>query len=389
MNNHSSLFLEVLQKNYQENTLLRVLFSKTTSKDSELMRVTVRPVAIKNITKLSFLYHYKTQDITKNYTLEEALGEMENLIGSRFKNIIACTAEQDIHLTYNKKLESQLQYLKARSPKKSPENHDREKTRLIETDNNIYLQELWVMTRDNKVIGNKQSKLKQIHRYIETFQTLLENSPLNDKQDIHIVDMGCWKGYLSFALYDFLIHHGYKNIRLTGIDMRQWLVDTCNGIAKKCQFEWLKFIAGNIAQTQIDRIDILIALHACDTATDDAIVKWIESHADLIITAPCCHKQIRKELDPNSQLSPIVNYGILKERQSELVTDTLRALVLESHGYNTKIFEFIADAHTHKNVMITGSKKTSWDINTDALTQIDELKKAFGIEYFYLEDILS
>jgi hypothetical protein len=220
-------------------------------------------------------------------------------------------------------------------------------------------------------------------------QALLENSPLSDKQNIHIVDMGCWKGYLSFALYDFLTRHGHKNIRLTGIDMRPWLMDTCNSIAEKCGFEWLKFVTGNIAETQTDKIDVLIALHACDTATDDAIVKWIESQASLIITAPCCHKQIRKEISPNRQLSPIVNYGILKERQSELVTDTLRALILESHGYNTKVFEFIADAHTHKNVMITGTKKVSWNINENALMQISELKKAFWIEYFYLEGILS
>jgi hypothetical protein len=142
MDHNNSLFLEALQENYQESTLLRVLLSKPTTKDSELIKVTVRPIIIKKITKLSFLYHYKTQDITKNYSLEEALIEIENFIATQFKNIIAFTQNQDIHLTYNKKLTSSLQYLKASSPENSPESHDREKPRLIETDDNIYLQEL-------------------------------------------------------------------------------------------------------------------------------------------------------------------------------------------------------------------------------------------------------
>jgi hypothetical protein len=176
---------------------------------------------------------------------------------------------------------------------------------------------------------------------------------------------------------------------VAGVELRPELVMMGNELVQECAFERLKFYKGEIKSYPIEKIDMLIALHACDTATDDAIAQGISANAAVIITAPCCHKQIRKAMHVTNSLKPITQFGILEERQAEIVTDTLRALVLEAHGYKTQVFEFIADAHTHKNVMIVGVKKSDQQTRPDQYVEkIAELKKMFGVEMFYLERLL-
>jgi hypothetical protein len=174
--------------------------------------------------------------------------------------------------------------------------------------------------------------------------------------------MGSGKGYLSFALFDYLQNTLKLPVKLTGVEFRQDLVDLCNKIAKESKFSNLQFVQDTIENYKSDKkIDVLIALHACDTATDDAIHKGISHNAELIITAPCCHKQIRKEMTrctANKELSSLLSHGIFIERQAEMVTDNLRALYLEKANYSTKVFEFIATEHTPKNILITAQLNT-------------------------------
>jgi hypothetical protein len=209
------------------------------------------------------------------------------------------------------------------------------------------------------------------------------------KNYINIVDMGSGKGYLTFALFDYLKNNVLADPVVTGIEIRKDLVDKCNEISKQCSFEKLSFVNNYIIDSNISNIDVLIALHACDTATDDAIIKAIETKAKLLVVAPCCHKQIRKEMNVVNVLSNITKYGILKERQAELITDTIRALVLELYGYKTKVFEFISSEHTPKNIMISGIKHNNPVKKNKIRFQINDLKKMFGIENHYLEKIFN
>ena len=201
--------------------------------------------------------------------------------------------------------------------------------------------------------------------------------------------MGAGKGYLTFALYDYLTNVLNKPSNIIGVEYRQDLVDLCNKIAQNANFNNLHFEQGTIDNYNTKNIHILIALHACDTATDDAIYKGITNNADLIVVAPCCHKQIRREIEKQkskNELDFITKYGIFLERQAEMVTDGIRGLILEYFGYSTKIFEFITDLHTPKNIMIVGTKKkNSTENKQEILQKIKDAKAYFGIVNHHLE----
>jgi Methyltransferase domain len=171
-----------------------------------------------------------------------------------------------------------------------------------------------------------------------------------------------------------------------GFELRENLTQFCNELAQKSDFSKLNFVAQDINDYKTERLDMLIALHACDIATDIAIAKGIQAGAKIIVVAPCCHKQIRKQLHAQNEMQPILKYGILEERQAELLTDGIRALLLEANGYKTKVFEFISTEHTPKNVMIVGIKSIP---KKEALAQVEAIKKHYGIEYHALEKMLD
>ena len=229
-----------------------------------------------------------------------------------------------------------------------------------------------------------QKKFRQIDKYIEIIESLVRETELPN--DPIIVDMGSGKGYLTFALYDFLKNNLQKDPSVFGIELRPKLVEFCNNLSKKCDFDKLSFIAQDINTFETNRLDMLIALHACDTATDIAIAKGIKSDAKIIVVAPCCHKQLRKELNVSNEMQPILRHGIMEERQAELLTDGIRALLMEAHGYRTKVFEFISTEHTPKNVMIVGIKSKP---KKEALAQVAAIKKHYGIALHALEKMID
>jgi len=249
---------------------------------------------------------------------------------------------------------------------------------------------LGILNKNGKIQKGKGDKLKQINKYVEIIDGILRNNKDLSKLDImQIVDMGSGKGYLTFALYDYLKNKRKQNVIMRGIELRPNLVEICNGIAEDAGFDQLFFEEGSIQQSEISKIDALIALHACDTATDDAIAKGIAANAKLIICSPCCHKQVRKDLiEPDSALDSVYQFGILKERQAEIITDTIRALILKKYGYKTNIFEFISSEHTGKNLIITAIKHDGKVEVEKLATEIDKLKKQFGVVRHYLEEAI-
>ena len=229
-------------------------------------------------------------------------------------------------------------------------------------------------------------KFRQINKYLEVIENLLKNADL--PKTISVVDMGSGKGYLTFALYDFLVNQKKIDAKITGIEARKELVEFCNKTAIACGFENLHFEHKTIQDFNSKKIDILIALHACDTATDDAIFKGMKANATLIVTAPCCHKQIRQQLKGTETQNPILKYGIFKERQYEMVTDTLRALIMEEHQYDSHVFEFVSNEHTRKNVMLVGTKSNKKADKSALHKKIEEVKQSFGIKQHYLETLI-
>ncbi|MCK4980513.1 MAG: SAM-dependent methyltransferase, partial [Candidatus Delongbacteria bacterium] len=331
----------------------------------------------------------KTKDITKNYTFQEAEEEINSILTNEMRNCVLFTTDSTIDLNISKKKKILISRSKPIYKSLIEPEINRMKKRNISIENNVYLQKLGVTTKDNILAKNMQGKFKQINRFVETIDDLISSSNLKDAEKITIADMGSGKGYLTFAAYDHLKNNLKIDAEVTGVELRQGLIDTCNGIAKECGFLGLKFVQGTINDYTGQASQMLIALHACDTATDDAIFKGISSNAEIIVVSPCCHKQVRKELNITGELKEITQHGILEERMAEMVTDTMRALILEANGYKTKIFEYISDEHTHKNLMIS-AVRTSKNINKDKImNRLIQLKKTFGIENFYLEELMK
>jgi hypothetical protein len=202
--------------------------------------------------------------------------------------------------------------------------------------------------------------------------------------------MGSGKGYLTFALYDYLVNQLKLNPTIIGVEYRKELVEKCNSIASESGFKKLTFNEGSIENADFPPADILIALHACDTATDEAIFRGIRSNAKVIVCAPCCHKQVRKEMQPENEISEITKHGILEERLAEILTDSIRSLILEAYGYKTKVFEFISTDHTPKNILIVGVKENNTPTPIESfLVQIQKLKTLFGLKFHFLEKLME
>ncbi len=390
----TSNFISQIDKSLVENTFLKLSLGNYLGAEKELKNIFVRKILIKNETKLSFTYHFKTKDIVKNYSKSEAIEILEqNIKNSAFGifNLFATT--NNFQLILNKKRIFELKITPATQVEIQTETHDKPKPRLIQPDK-IYLTELKISDNQGVVFKNAQDKYRQINHFIELLSPLIQEMPKLNK--INVIDMGSGKGYLTFALYDYLTHNLKKESEIIGIEFRNDLVNICNKVAQKCNFSGLSFKKGTILEADSSKTNVLIALHACDTATDDAIYKGINAKAELIVVAPCCHKQIRKEIEKGkvkNELNFITNHGILLERQAEMVTDGLRALILEYFGYSVKIQQFISDVHTPKNVMITAIRKEQKSERleikkTEILEKIKNIKAYFGIEKHHLEKLL-
>ena len=385
---YSKEFVNLLKNSLISETFVRLALMNKRIKTNELNTVTAKLIEIKEGIKLSFIYRYPTKDITKNYNFDEGIVIIEQLLKTDFLQADLFTLQNDYYLTINKKNASSIRKKEAKITEKPLLLHDKEKNRMISVTNNIYLRELGITTAEWQVKKSMQDKYRQINKYIEIIDGVLKTTQL--ETTFNIVDMGAGKGYLTFALYDYLYNVLHKTPNIIGVELRKELVEGCNKIAQEASFVNLNFKAGSIKNIELPKTDMLIALHACDTATDDAIFRGIKSDAKIIICAPCCHKQLRKQINPTDDLSLISQFGILKERQAELLTDGIRALILEAYGYKAKVFEFIATEHTPKNVLIVGVKQKNVKIpNHEILQKIEHIKKIHGIEYHYLETLMA
>jgi len=385
---HFQKLLLILEESLTTSDFIKLTLSSKKVAASDLKNIYVKAVTIKAGTMLSFVFRYPTNDITKNYSFEEGMEFIKTSLQKDFFQAILLTSEKDVHFMQFKNGKTKIKQLPASQQLKPVFLHDRPKSLFISPENNVYLRLLGVTTDEGKVKKGMEDKFRQINKYVEVVSSIVEQAklPIN----FSIADMGSGKGYLTFALYDYLTNRMAHTPVVTGVELRPDLVTLGNKIAKEAKYGQLQFIQGSIEKTVLPDIDLLIALHACDTATDEAIFRGIREKAKVIITAPCCHKQIRKQMNPDNALAEITKYGILEERQAEMLTDAIRALIMEAYGYSTKVFEFISTEHTPKNVLIVGVKKNEEEpVNQDKMNKVQALKKLFGIEYHFLEKLLE
>ena len=375
-------FIAMVKERLEKGDIIKITLSKPRIKSSELQNIYIKPVIIRDQAMYSAIYHYRTKDETYNYTDLQLSGMLEKSLTENFFFADVIAKGKLIKLMQSANGKISITQKSTDRDITVQLDHDRKKVRMI-PENSPFLHLLGLSSSQGKIFDKAQDKYRQINKYVELANQLLNDLPAN--ASISIADMGSGKGYLSFALYDWLVRKGFK-VSMTGYDIRKDMVEKCNGIAASLSFDGLNFKQADIGEISLDNTDMVIALHACDIATDMAIAKGIAANAGFIIAAPCCHKQIRKSMKGDNLLSPILKHGILTERQAELITDGIRALLMEASGYTTRVFEFISTEHTAKNLMITGVKGKP---NPVAREKVHAIKEFFGISHHHLELLIN
>jgi SAM-dependent methyltransferase len=382
-------FLERVRQAAESQRLVKMTLSRYTGRDAELQNVYIRPVEIKDGPRLQFVYRSATQDVTKNMTTEEGLACLTALLESDFRN--AHMFASDAVVTFEQRMgQAPLLRIDPAAPAAAPSlRHDREKQRPVDPVQARWLQGLGVTDARGAVCKGMEAKFRQIGKFVEVLTHLVADAGLAERSALRLVDMGCGKGYLTFAAYEWLRGHGWPNADVEGIEARPALVDLTNRVAAEHGLAGLHFRQGAIAEVETKRPDILVALHACDTATDDALARGVQAQAALILVAPCCHKELRPQLHPPAALAEALKHGILLERQAEFVTDALRAGLLEVAGYEARVFEFIATEHTAKNLMIAAVRRRRPHDVDAASHRVRDLAALYGIRNQRLADRLG
>lgn len=387
VNPQLAVFFQHLRQAVTSQQLLKLVLSKYQGKDA-LKQLQVRPVFLKQQWHLSFTYKYQTNDQNKNFTAQDAIDELQRLVAVEFNAAHLYTTEREIQLSVSKKGKVLLQdkALTQQQVKVSTE-HNREKHRYLSLQR-PFLRELGVTDASAQLIPAMSKKWKQINKFIEIFSGAVTESGLASREQLHVADFGSGKAYLTFAMHDYLSNTLALDAQVTGVELRQALVDHCNQTADKLRLKGIQFEQGDVKHFKARGINVMIALHACDTATDYAIHMGIATGAEIIMCSPCCHKELRPQLTPPTVLAGPLSFGIHLGQEAEMITDSLRAMLLQANGYDTKVFEFISLEHTSKNKMILAIKRKKPAENAKILQQIADIKQFYGIKQQCLETLL-
>ena len=378
-------FLDI-QQSIENQSFDRLILSQYKGELAQLEKMTFRQIELQGQATLSCLYHYPTQDMTKNYSIDEGLEKIAELL-SQSKQANLFTLHEDVQLKKNKKKAMLSRQKKQAEATKIEQQHNREKHRYVQQQS-PFLKHLGITDEKGHLIPSMARKWKQINKFIEIFSNAYEQIDAS-QQALNIVDFGSGKGYLTFALYDYLQAQN-KTPLITGVELRSNLVEFCQQVADEVGFNHLDFFEGDVRSYSPEKLDVMIALHACDIATDFAIHTGIRLNASMIMCAPCCHKELRPQLKSPEVLQPMLQFGLHAGQQAEMLTDTLRALLLKAYGYETKVFEFVSLEHTSKNKMILATKrKDIQQPDTKIMQQIQALKEMYGIQKQSLELLLQ
>ena len=335
--------------------LIHIILSGARKKEGSA-KIKIRPVRQKETLMFQAAEQRGQQEFHKNYTKAELMEKIIFWLQNDFKQMQMTTAREQISLLSGKKGNITIKRKRSQEPRETADlTHDRQKHYLLEEGQPIpFLVELGVMTKEGTIIKSRYDKFRQINRFLEFIEDIRPQLPAH--REVTILDFGCGKSYLTFALYYYLKVLRGLDIRVIGLDLKQEVIAHCNALAQKYGYEKLNFLTGDIASYEgVTKIDMVVTLHACDTATDYALEKAVKWGAKVILSVPCCQHELNRQVQ-SEVLSPILQYGLIKERMAALMTDALRAARLEEEGYQVQILEFIDMEHTPKNILIRGIK---------------------------------
>lgn len=355
---------------------IRAVFSNPRVKDN-VVKAKLRPMEQKGELLFQLESFTKTQAFHKNLTVEETKDELAKLL-EEFRQVQVETVSEDITVLISKKGKATIKRKRKKVQAKAADlSHNRKKKYILEEGIVVpFLQDLGVMTQDGKIVRTKMDKFRQINRFLEFVEDILPQ--LDKDRELTLLDFGCGKSYLTFAMYYYLkVLKGY-NIRIIGLDLKKDVIEHCNQLRTRYGYDKLDFYEGDIASYKgVESVDLVVTLHACDTATDYALAKAVKWGAKVILSVPCCQHEANRTI-ADETLSPIMDYGILKERFAAIATDGARAKLLESKGYQTQILEFIDMEHTPKNLLIRAVKTGKPDAK--AYEEVQNMSRALNID---------
>ena len=334
--------------------LAKIIISGPRKKDS-VRKIEIRPVLLKE--QLVFQASAYTEKQVQHYNLteeevyEKVAGWMEG-----FRQLEVLHPKKQVQVLVSKKGKRTVRQLKSGCPvPAAPLEHNRRKKYILDPDIPVpFLHDLGVQTKEGKIVHSRYDKFRQMNRFLEFIEDIVPELP-KDRESV-IIDFGCGKSYLTFAMYYYLRELKGYDVNIIGLDLKTDVIEKCNHLAVKYGYEKLHFYQGDIADYEgVSSVDMVVTLHACDTATDYALAKAVEWGAKVILSVPCCQHEVNRQIK-NEVLEPVLKYGILKERMAALMTDGIRANLLESMGYETQILEFIDMEHTPKNLLIRAVK---------------------------------
>ena len=383
-------FLAKLDASLRAGAFVKLTLSEYRGAETGLRNLYGRPVELRDGPHLSLVWRYATRDVTKNVPLGEAVATLGKLLGAEFGRAHLFTTTGDWQLQCDAGGEGRLKASRPVFAVAPVPEHDQKKRPARAVEHAPFLRALGVTSATGEARPGMADKLRQIQRFVEILGHLVDDSPLRERRALRVLDMGAGKGYLTFATAAFFRDRGVE-ADVTGVEARAELVELTNRVARETGFARLHFERGAIGDFagKNGAADLLIALHACDTATDDALHHGIRAGASLILAAPCCHREIREQLTPPPVLREVLRHGILAEREAELVTDGIRALLLEIHGYKASVFEFISSEHTGKNLMIAAHQRAQPHDPAPLRERLRELLAFYGLREQRLARLLG
>ena len=367
---------DILEEQLNEN-LSQIIISNP-RRMALAQKVKIRPVLLKDVLNFQVTEYKGKQvfheNLEKSATIHYIAEQMENFFGQ----MELTSATKTVHVLVSKKGTVTIKQKAQKNEVKPKElSHNRKKRYILEEGTAIpFLVDLGVQTKEGKIVNSRYDKFRQINRFLEFIQDIVENLPKG--RELTIVDFGCGKSYLTFAMYHYLkVMKGF-DIRVIGLDLKEDVIAYCNELKDRYGYEKMSFTTGDIASyTGVDAVDMVVTLHACDTATDYALEKAVKWGASVILSVPCCQHELNYQIK-NEELSAVLKYGLLKERIAALVTDGLRAEMLEQCGYETQVLEFIDMEHTPKNILIRGVKRNK--DTKENFEKYDNCCKALGAD---------
>jgi SAM-dependent methyltransferase len=430
-------FLARLRAALEGRTLLRLVLSAPRVAGTDLVRIAVRPVALRGREQLSVVTRHARRDETRNLGVADALALVQAQLGPVFSHAHLHATDGEAELRRSRKgrwalvrqapaaqaariptastatatttrtntpgatttpappatSSTILQAAAVASPGATPPvaraaPHDRAKHRWVDI-GRPWLAALAVTDAEGRLVPAMARKWKQINKFVEVFDHAWREAALALERPVRVVDFGAGKGYLTFAIADHLTRTLGLRAEVTGVELRADLVALAEAAAREAGMEGLHFVEGDVRTRAPEAIDVMIALHACDTATDHALHAGVRAGAAIILGAPCCHRELRPQMLPPAALKPMLQHGIHLGQEAEMVTDSLRALLLEAEGYATQVFEFVALEHTRKNKMILAVRRRRPLERAAIAAQIAAIKAFYGIRAHTLETLLA